>query len=125
VPQLFDKLRRSLLDQGISHSGELFGISIPADNETPPMTISYFAGIESDISADDDFDELEVEPGNYFAVTYEGPMSTFDEAVVEIYGPLFSSTGHHVRDGKHLEIYGEAFNPDSDDSRMDVLIPIL
>ena len=124
VPQLIEKVRAALLDQGISTDCDFFGISWPADELSPPMMINFFAGIESDIAGDDDFEEIVVTPGNYFATTYEGSMANFDEAIIEIYGPTLENSGHQVRDGLHLEIYGSSFDPNSETSLVDVLIPV-
>jgi predicted transcriptional regulator YdeE len=123
VRELFDRLTRGLFESLNFQPSVLYGISEPADTATPPLTIHYFAGVESDRSIGG-FDELLLPPGKYFSVTFRGPVSEIDTAIREIYGGELERSGLHVREGLHLEIYDERFDPNSPNSEIDILIPV-
>jgi len=103
----------------------VFGITSPADDAVPPQLIRYLAGIPAPDDYSGQLADITVAPGAYFAVTYEGTITNFDDAVGEIYGDVFNQSGYQFRDGLHLEMYPSDWDPQNAHSRMDVLIPIL
>ena len=124
VGELFQQLTDELTALGIDGFEELVGISRPADAVIPPQLIWYFAGYESLSLSVDSLDELVVPAGDYFAVTYQGPITGFDAAVNEVYGTIFPDSGLTPRDGLHLEIYPADWDRHDENSCMDILIPI-
>ena len=124
IGELFEKVRHELRAAGVDVVDELVGISRPADAVIPPQLIWYFAGYESPSLSTDSLDKLVVPAGDYFAVTYQGPITGFDAAVNEVYGTIFPDSGLTPRDGLHLEVYPADWDRHNENSRMDILIPI-
>lgn len=123
VSQLFDAVKELGSCAGFASNLPLFGISWPADHKVPPLLVSYFAGFEAAGSVDG-LDEISVPSGRYFAMTFEGPLSDFDESLRKIYEEGLTGSGECVREGRHLEIYQPACDPTTATVVVDVCIPI-
>ena len=113
-----------LVDNGVPLAQDLYGISWPADENTPPQEVFYFCGFEStdQIGA---FESLELESGNYFNFDCEVEADNLDKGFQEAYMVAFPASGLTPRDGKHLEIYGQEYDPNSPIARFRILIPVL
>jgi len=124
IQELFDRVRGAIEATGATVPPVLYGVSGPADDVVPPLLINYLAGAELDLGDEDGFETIVVDPGSYFCVTFRGPLTDMDDAIRAIYGHELATSGYAVRDGLHLEVYGERFDAQSPDSEMDVLIPV-
>gem|GEM_PF-489279 len=125
IGELFQQLKNELQTAGVDDFDELVGISRPADAVIPPQLIWYFARYENPSLSLVSLEELLVPAGDYFVVTYHGPMTGFDAAVNEVYGTIFPESGLTPRDGLHLEIYPADWDGRDEQSHMDILIPIV
>ena len=108
---------------GIPLDQDMYGISWPADDQTPPQTITYFCGFKSDIDVTG-FDSLQVEGGNYFEYRYEGYAVDIDKGFQDAYINAFPASGLTGRVGQRLEIYGDEYDPDAPISIFKILIPV-
>jgi predicted transcriptional regulator YdeE len=124
IGPLFEKMRTAVVRMGLETPENFFGLSRPADDLVPPHMIWYFAGCASTAVDIGDLETLSFSGGHYFSVTVTGPASAIDDAIREIYGTLFPSTGWKERDGLHVEIYPSTFRPHEASSQMKILIPI-
>ena len=111
-----------VISSGIKLDQDMFGISWPADDQTPPQLVSYFCGFKSDIDIDG-FESLQVEGGNYFEYRYEGYVVDIAKGFQEAYMNALPSSGLKPREGQHIEIYGDEYDPDSPVSIFKILIP--
>lgn len=113
----------ALINKDIPFDGDLYGISWPADTNTPPQEVFYFCGLESQTPIDG-FDELELTGGNYLEVACDVPAESIDSAFHQAYMVDMPASGLQGRDGQHIEIYGDEYDPNSDRARFRILIPI-
>ena len=117
--QFIDELVRL----GINLDQDMYGVSLPADEITPPQEIFYFCGIES-LNPIAELESLELEGGNYFEYKCEVPPSQLDSGFIEAYTQALPASGLTSREGQHLEIYGEDYDPTSDVAKFTILIPV-
>ena len=121
-----NKLWHEFIDKvmaaGIPLEQDMYGVSWPADDQTPPQLITYFCGFKSDATVDG-FELLEVEGGNYFEYRFEGYAVDIDKGFQDAYMNAFPASGLKGRSGQHLEIYGEEYDPNAPISIFRILIP--
>ena len=121
-----NKLWHEFIDKaiaaGISLNQDMYGVSWPADDQTPPQLITYFCGFKSDEEVQG-FDLLEVHGGNYFEYRYEGYAVDIDKGFQDAYVNAFPASGLKARSGQHLELYGEEYDPNAPISIFKILIP--
>lgn len=108
---------------GLSLEQDMYGVSWPADDQTPPQVISYFCGFKSDNEVEG-FETLDVKGGNYFEYRYEGFAVDIDKGFQAAYMNAFPASGLKGRIGQHLEIYGEEYDPNAPISIFKILIPV-
>ena len=111
-----------LLASDVKLDQEMYGISWPADNETPPQQVVYFCGFKSDIDVEG-FESLQIVGGKYFEYRYEGLVVDIPRGFEIAYMSAFPNSGLNSRDGQHIEIYGDEYDPDSPVSIFKILIP--
>ena len=70
------------------------------------------------------FELVVIPAGNYLEVTHEGPISNLAPSYGEAYGVVFPQSGADLRGGPHLELYDAMLNPNADDYKMGILIPV-
>ena len=121
-----NKLWHEFIDKviaaGIPLDQDMFGVSWPADDQTPPQLITYFCGFKSDQDVSG-FETLQVEGGNYFEYRYEGFAVDIDKGFQDAYMHSFLASGLKGRAGQHLEIYGVDYDPNAPISIFKILIP--
>jgi predicted transcriptional regulator YdeE len=114
-----------VIDAGISVERIMYGVSWPADENTPPQLIHYFAGFEPDTEdVPAEFDKLELEDGNYFSYIYTGSMRGVDSGFIDAYTVELPQSGLVGREGQHIEIYPVNFNPLAELVTFEILIPV-
>ena len=111
-----------VIDAGISLDQDMYGVSWPADEQTPPQMINYFCGFKSEGDIEG-FDSLLIDGGNYFEYRYEGLAVDIDKGFQDAYMSAFPKSGLKGRVGQHLEIYGEEYDPNAPISIFRILIP--
>ena len=107
----------------ISLDRTMYGVSWPADDLTPPQYVYYFCGFEST----EDFQgltELSLEGGNYFEYNCEVPAVDIDKGFQDAYMKAMPASGLKEREGQHIEIYGEDYDPASPIAKFKILIPV-
>ena len=62
--------------------------------------------------------------GNYAIFTHKGSVDKLGHTMNYIYGSWLPKSGHKLREAPDLEIYDKRFRPDSEDSELDIYIPI-
>ena len=120
--KLWHEFIDKVINSGIRLDQEMFGISWPADDQTPPQLVTYFCGFKSDFEVKG-FESLQVEGGNYFDYRYEGYVVDIAKGFHDAYLKAFPSSGLEARAGQHIEIYGDEYDPDSPISIFKILIP--
>jgi AraC family transcriptional regulator len=61
--------------------------------------------------------------GRYASFTHKGKLSVLDDTVKFIYGTWVRQSRDLLRDGPNLELYDGRFDPNSDQSEFDILLP--
>ncbi len=121
--QLWREFIGKLVESGISLDRDMYGVSWPADDLTPPQYVHYFCGFESDEKVAG-LTSLMLEGGNYFQYNCEVLAVDINKGFQNAYLVAMPSSGFQSRDGQHLEIYGDEYDPDSPVARFRILIPI-
>lgn len=103
---------------------DMYGVSWPADDKTPPDFVHYFCGLESDVLPEG-FRQLAVEGGPYFQFRYEGPATEIDLGFQDAYMKALPESGLKPREGQHLEIYGDEYDPEAPIVQFRILIPVM
>lgn len=112
-----------LLQAGVPLNQDLYGVSWPADDSTPPQEIYYFCGFASS-EVLPGFEELHFEGGNYFEYRCEVPANDLDAGFQAAYLDALPKSGLEPREGQHLELYGDEYDPQSPIARFRILIPV-
>lgn len=120
--KLWHEFIDKVIASGIALDQDMYGVSWPADDHTPPQLITYFCGFKSDANVQG-FETLYVEGGNYFEYRYEGFAVDIDKGFQDAYMSAFPASGLKGRAGQHLEIYGDEYDPDAPISIFKILIP--
>ena len=120
---LWRKFIESLIERNLPLNQVMYGVSWPADELTPPQEIHYFCGIES-IKKIEGLTTLKLEGGEYFEYKCEVPADEMDRGFQEAYMYAFPQSGLEGREGQHLEIYGEDYDPNSPIANFTILIPV-
>jgi len=121
--QLWFTFIDKLVELNIAFDGDLYGVSWPADDHTPPQEVHYFCGLES-AEPIDGLQSLELTDGNYFEHRCDVPASHVDQAFDDAYMRAFPNSGLIGRDGQHIEIYGDEYDPESERAKFRILIPV-
>jgi predicted transcriptional regulator YdeE len=121
--QLWREFIGKLVESGISLDRDMYGVSWPADDLTPPQYVHYFCGFVSDADLAG-LTSLKLEGGNYFQYNCEVLAVDIDKGFQEAYMNAMPNSGLKGRQGQHLEIYGEEYDPESPIARFRILIPV-
>ena len=123
--KLWIKFIELVVGGGVSTNRKMYGVSWPADEHTPPQIINYFTGIASpDNLGINTLKKLEILGGNYFKYEYIGSPLEIDKGFFEAYTVALPASGFVGRDGQHLEIYPEDYDPNASVIRFEILIPV-
>ncbi len=68
---------------------------------------------------------MKVPAGRYAVFTHKGKVELIGHTMNYIYGFWLPGSGVELREAPDLEIYDERFNPHSDNSELDIWIPVL
>jgi AraC family transcriptional regulator len=66
----------------------------------------------------------EIPAGRHAIFVHKGKLDTLGDTMDFIYNSWLPASGEKQRDAPDLEIYGEKFDMNSDDSEMEICIPI-
>jgi AraC family transcriptional regulator len=65
-----------------------------------------------------------VPAGRYAVFTHKGKLDKLEHTMSYIYGSWLPKSGEELREAADLEIYDERFKFGSDDSELDIYIPV-
>lgn len=129
IPQLWDVyIKRRNEIKGAVTEFDLGVISaiIPPETKSHPAEMSYIACTEVT-----NFDNLPdgmisrtIPAGNYAVFTHHGRISKFGDTMNYIFETWLPTSGKQIRKAPELEMYDHRFNPNADDSEMEICIPI-
>ena len=123
--QVWQEFIPMVIAAGLSPQRVMYGVSWPADELSPPQNVHYFAGFEPDgevVPAG--MEELQLTGGNYFTYVYVGDIQKIDEGFLNAYNEAFPASGLIGREGQHLEIYPEDYDPSAEAITFQILIPV-
>ncbi|CAN2175069.1 right oriC-binding transcriptional activator [Candidatus Nanopelagicaceae bacterium] len=123
--QVWQEFIPLVIAAGLSPQRVMYGVSWPADEFTPPQNVHYFAGFEPlDGTVPEYMEELQLTGGNYFTYIYVGDIQKNDEGFQNAYNVAFPASGLTGRNGQHLEIYPEDYDPSAEAITFQILIPV-
>ena len=98
----------------------------PGPEKSHPDECFYLAGAEVTSTADipDGMMAMTIPAGKYAVFTHKGALDKLGFTMKYIYGSWLPKSGEKLRDAPDLEIYDQRFKPDSEDSELDICIPI-
>jgi predicted transcriptional regulator YdeE len=123
--RMWEKFIPMVMEQGLSLNREMYGVSWPADEKTPPQEIHLFVGCEKpeqELSAD--FVELKLDGGAYFEYSYSGSPKDIDRGFLAAYTQAFPASGLKSREGQHLEVFPDDYDPTAEVISFKILIPV-
>jgi predicted transcriptional regulator YdeE len=122
IPQLWKELM-DVTGENFYKSDWSVGVMNEVDGDE---RMNYVAAIRlSDNDGRHDGLELvELSGGKYVACEHVGSLDNFSETAGWFYREYLANSGLHVRDGYHLEIYDERFDPESPDSVVLICAPV-
>ena len=121
IPQLWIQLMRNV---GDDYDRVNWSVGVMSDAENGKMR--YLAAMRlSDLNAQhDDMDVIDLPGGKYVACEHVGSLDGLHKTTGWFYGEYLPTSNWKIRDGNHLEIYDERFNPHSDDSVTLICAPV-
>jgi len=128
IPGLWDDLFQHIGEIRNRVDGPSYGLCepVPAPERTHPEECYYLAGVP--VASLGDIPEgmvgRTVPAGTYAVFTHVGRLDTLGRTMSYIYGSWLPNSGHEPAQAPDLELYDERFDPASDTSEMDILIPI-
>ena len=124
IPSAWQKFWAEFPKADMPSNAQAFGVSIPIEDSNGKL--HYVAGVEvkAGYEAPEGFELVVIPAGNYLEVTHEGPISNLAPSYGEAYGVVFPQSGAQMRGGPHLELYDAMLNPNADDYKMGILIPV-
>lgn len=104
-----------------------FGVCYKEDGvRSHPDECFYLAGAE--VKSLDKVPEgmmaLTIPAGRYAVFTHKGSLEKLDFTMKYIFGSWLPKSGEKLRDAPDLEIYDKRFKPNSEDSELDIYIPV-
>lgn len=121
IPQLWDRLD-GLVSQGDDHKHWSAGIMNNAVSEK--MTYTAAVRLDDEEVALDGLEVVDLPGGTYVGCEHVGSLDTIGETTAWCYATFLPTSGRVLRDGPHVEIYDERFNPHSSDSVVVICAPI-
>ena len=129
IPQLWDRYlkRCKEIDERVSRVD--YGLCDRISEETQrthPDECFYMACAEvASFDSVPEGMETRVVPGGRYAVfTHTGTLDHLEHTMNFIYGSWLPKSGEELRDAPDLERYDERFKPDSEESELDIFIPL-
>lgn len=136
IPQLWHKFIERIREVSSRRSGVEWGVCeslSPGSKRSHPDELVYTAAAELTLDAARDdkatlplgFAVKRIPPGRYAVFTHKGGLDGLGETMSFIHGTWLPTSGHTLREAPHLERYdARLFRPDSDDSELELWIPI-
>jgi AraC family transcriptional regulator len=121
IPELWDRLN-SLTNLGEDHHHWSAGIM----NDAASGKMKYTAAVRLDVGeeASNELEIVDFPGGSYVGCEHVGSLETIGETTAWFYSTYLPTSGRALREGPHVEIYDERFNPHSSDSVVVICAPI-
>lgn len=98
----------------------------PGQDKTHPDECFYIAGTE--VKSMDQIPQgmmsMTIPAGRYAVFTHKGSLQKLQMTMKYIYGSWLPKSGEKLRDAPDFEVYDQRFKPDSEDSELDIYIPV-
>lgn len=122
IPQIWERMNPYWNAIKRNVPGCAYGVSYGMDEDG----FGYLAGLEvgADVAQDAELTTLEI-PAQFCAVfEHRGHISAFQETFGRIWSEYFANTSVQAVKGYEMELYGERFRPDSENSVVEIEIPV-
>lgn len=123
IMALWERIRALDAELHPDEENPLFGVSGPADEHVPPLSVWYTAGFVGTEPLDG-LDSIVVPAGKYLVYSHQGTPDTFDDAIRFAYMENFPKSGSPLRDAPHLERYRHHGSPVDNVLTIDIMIPV-
>jgi AraC family transcriptional regulator len=122
IPQLWGRLMES---HGHALHDAHWSAGVMSDIEGSSK-MNYLAAIRLEDSEHntEGLERLELPGGSYLACEHVGSLEAMGQTTAWFYTQYLPSSGVQLRDGYHLEIYDDRFDPESSDSIVLICAPI-
>lgn len=128
IPKLWQTYmpRKHEIKNGMSSNDLGVCFEVPAERQTRPDECLYVAAKE--VSSIDEIPEgmeaFTIPAGEYAVFTHRGGVEKFELTMNYIFGSWLPSSGKKLRHAPDIEFYDHRFKLNSEDSELDVYIPI-
>ena len=124
IPKAWERFWSEFPKSDLPNNSEAFGVSTPIEGSNGKL--HYVAGVEvaENYAAPSGFEFVEIPAGKYLEISHVGNISSLAQSYGKAYGVDFPQAGLEMRVGPHLELYDTSLNPNSEDFRMGILIPV-
>jgi AraC family transcriptional regulator len=129
IPKLWDQFVKRSADIKNKIGDASYGLveQLPeADKKSHPDELLYIAAVEvADVdSVPAGMLHRVVPAGRYASFTHKGKLDGLEQTMKFIYQSWLPKSETKLRDAPHLELYDHRFNPGSDQSEFDILLPV-
>jgi AraC family transcriptional regulator len=127
IPKLWDQYSKRSAEIRNRASSADFGLIYCLDDpESPPYQCLYMCAAKvSDASVvPPGMVAREVPEGKYAVFTHKGTLDKLGHAMKYIHGSWIPNSGYDLDNRPELEVYDERFQLNSEDSELDIYIPI-
>ncbi|MEL6177770.1 MAG: AraC family transcriptional regulator [Myxococcota bacterium] len=102
-----------------------YGVCLETTDD-PVKALTYMAGVEvkAERPVPEGMTQARIEPGLYAVFTHRGPIGSIGESIRFIWGTWLPRSEYELGTGPDFEYYDERFHPGSDDSEVDIYVPI-
>jgi AraC family transcriptional regulator len=122
IPQLWGRLMES---HGHALHDAHWSAGVMSD-VAGSLKMNYLAAIRLEDSEHntEGLEKLELPGGSYLACEHVGALDNMGQTTAWFFSQYLPSSGIRLRDGYHLEIYDDRFDPESSDSIVLICAPI-
>lgn len=126
LPPLWDAFIPRMAEITGRIDGDAYGVVQQSNNSNDGEQLEYFAAVavRQESSVPNGMEQFSVPACQYAMFSHRGNPDTIDRTVNYAYSTWLTQSGYQHTYGPDLEIYGEGYIPDSDDSQMFYGIPI-
>ena len=124
IPGAWSKFWSEFPKADLPNNSEAYSVVIPIDGTSGKL--HYIAGVEvpANYVAPAGFELVTVPAGNYLELAHLGNISTIAQSYGEAYGVAYPQSGLAMREAPHLERYDSTLDPNTDDYKFGILIPV-
>lgn len=127
IPKLWGKFNSRIKEiENVVNRNVGMGVCEFVENFTDESKFTYFAcqEVNSFKNIPKGMEGLTVEKNKYVVFTHKGPVERLGDTYEYIYGTWLPKSGYEPAKSHDFEYYDERFNPDDEESELDIYIPI-